>query len=228
MNNQEFFDWLQGWTEKLPIKTFEDFENPNRIALISVDMVNGFCHQGALASKEVNNIIPHVVDVFKKAKHYGVSHFLLLEDAHSKNAEEFNAYPPHCIKGTEESETIPEIASLSFSKEFEKFKKNAWSPAYDTTIDSWIKHHDKIDTFIIIGDCTDICVYAMALHLRMQSFANNQKRKIIIPANAVATYDMSVKKAEELGAFPHPEQLLHPLFLYHMALNAIEVIKKIE
>lgn len=226
--HQEFLHWLNEWVNNLPSKVFEDFDKPENIAIISVDMVNGFCHKGALASKEVNTIIPNVVEVFKKAKNYGVSHFLLLEDAHAKNAEEFIAYPPHCIKGTEESETIPEIDSLSFSKEFEIFKKNAWSPAYDTTIDEWIKQHNKIDTFIIIGDCTDICVYAMALHLRMQSFANNTKRRIVVPSNAVATYDMPVKKAQEIGAFPHDEALLHPLFLYHMALNAIEVIKAIQ
>ncbi|HEX8965289.1 MAG TPA: isochorismatase family cysteine hydrolase [Patescibacteria group bacterium] len=226
--NQEFLQWVQNWTEKLPSRVFEDFDEPEKIAVISVDMVNGFCHKGALASKEVEHIIPNVVNVFKKAKNYGVNHFLLLEDAHSQNAEEFTAYPPHCIKGTEESETIPEIANLSFAKEFQIFKKNAWSPAYDTTIDTYIKDHHKLDTFILIGDCTDICVYAMALHLRMQSFANNIKRRIIVVANSVATYDMPIKTAEELKVMPHDAKTLHAIFLYHMALNAIEVIKEIK
>jgi len=226
--HQEFLQWLHRWIEKLPSKVFEDFDQLERIALISVDMVNGFCHKGSLASSEVKSIIPSVVGIFKKAKNYGVSHFLLIQDAHHHEATEFDAYPPHCVKGSDEAEAIPELTELPFAKEFETIEKNSLSPAYETKFDVWLEKHPKIDTFIIVGDCTDLCIYSIAMHLRLYANAKNTYRRVIVPSNAVATYDMPVKKAEEIKALPHDEKLLHPLFLYHMALNAIEIIKEIE
>ncbi len=226
--HQEFLLWLHEWVNKLPSKVFEDFDNPERIAIISVDMVNGFCHKGSLASTEVKSIIPNVVHVFKKAKNYGVENFVLLQDAHHHEATEFEAYPPHCVKGTDEADAIPELKELSFANQFVTIEKNALSPAYETYFDEWLLKHPKVDTFIIVGDCTDLCVYSVAMHLRLYANAKNLNRRIIVPSNAVATYDMPVKKAQKIGALPHDEKLLHPLFLYHMALNAIEVIKEIK
>lgn len=226
--HQEFLHWLADWINNLPSKVFEDFDKPENIAIISVDMVNGFCHKGSLASNEVKSIIPNVVNIFKKAESYGVEKFLLIQDAHHHEATEFNAYPPHCVKGSDEAETIPELRSLPFANKFVTIEKNSLSPAYETEFDNWLTKHPKIDTFIIVGDCTDLCIYSVAMHLRLYANAKNIKRRIIVPSNAVATYDMSVKKAQETGALPHDEKLLHPLFLYHMALNAIEIVKQIE
>ena len=46
-----------------------------------------------------------------------------------------------------------------------------------------------------------------------------------MPANCVATYDMSVSDAQEFGAVPHDGDLLHHIFLYSMMLNGGEVVK---
>ncbi|MGH7245948.1 MAG: cysteine hydrolase family protein [Candidatus Levyibacteriota bacterium] len=225
--HDEFLNWLTSWKEKLSARTFSELGDPKNIAVISVDMVVGFCHTGPLASPQVHDTIPHVVEVFKNAYEHEVRNYLLLQDTHSQNAEEFNAYPPHCIQGTEESENIPELKALPFANLYQTFEKNALSPIYDTKINGWITDHPEVTTYIVVGDCTDLCVYNMAMNLRMSANAKNIKRKVIVVANAVATYDMSVTKATELGAMPHPEKLLHPLFLYHMALNGIEVIKEV-
>ena len=222
-----FLSWLDNWQNNLPTTSFSELGKPETIALVSVDMIVGFCHKGPLASEQVKNIISPVVDVFEKAHAYGVKHFLMFQDAHKENAEEFGAFPPHCIKGTEEAENIPELARLPFASEFITFEKNAWSPAYDTKLNEWISSHPEVTTFILVGDCTDICVYSAAMHLRMQANALHIKRTILIPANAVATYDMSVDKAKEIGAMPHSAYLLHQIFLYHMALSAITVLDHI-
>jgi nicotinamidase-related amidase len=227
MYNLEFLSWLSEWNKNLKKLDWENLGNPKTVAIISVDMVVGFCHKGPLSSENVKNIIPNVVEVFKKAHNSGVENFLLLQDTHDKNAEEFHAYPPHCIEGTDESENIPELANLSFVNLYTTFKKNSLSPAYDTEFDKWIKDHPEVTTFIIVGDCTDLCVYTIAMHLRMSANALRIARRVIIPENSVATYDMSVEKAKELTALPHDAKLLHDLFLYHMALNAIEVYAKV-
>ena len=228
MKENDFFDWLTSWEQNLSVKNIHDLQtDPKRIAVICVDMVVGFCHKGPLASAEVKSIIPDVVSLFNSAHKAGVEHFILVQDAHHNEAVEFAAYPPHCQKGTEEAETIPEIKQLPFVDTFTLIEKNSLSPAYNTEFDTYITNHSEIDTFIIVGDCTDLCIYSMAMHLRLSANAHNLQRKVIVPANAVSTYDMSVEAAKRLGAFPHPEKLLHPLFLYHMALNAVEIYKDV-
>lgn len=224
----DFLPWLSEWEKQLPAVHFSELQkDPQKIAVISVDMVVGFCHKGALASPEVKSIIPDVVEVFKNAHDYGVKTFLLAQDAHHHEATEFAAYPPHCVKGSDEAEAIPELKELPFSKEFTTVEKNSLSVAYNTTFDKLLKKQPQIDTFIIVGNCTDLCVYSMAMHLRLSANAENKNVRIVVPANAVGTYDMSVETAKMLGAMPHPAKLLHPLFLYHMALNAVEVYQSV-
>lgn len=224
----DFLPWLFDWHKHLPSKSFKDLEiNSKNTAVISVDMINGFCHQGPLASNEVKNIIPQVITTFKKAHDFEVKNFLLIQDAHSEKAEEFNAYPPHCVKGSTQAKIIPELQQLSFAKVFVTIEKNSLSPAYNTGFDNWLSENPQIDTFIIVGNCTDLCVYSIAMHLRLSANSKNEKRRIIIPSNAVATYDLSVQDAQKLGALPHDSNLVHPLFLYHMLLNGIEIINSL-
>jgi len=51
---------------------------------------------------------------------------------------------------------------------------------------------------------------------------------VIVPANCVQTWHLSVEDAEDLPAMPHHGDLLHTVFLYHMALNGIEVVSEIQ
>lgn len=228
MYNTEFLAWLATWNKNLKKLDWKNIGDPTTIAVVSVDMIVGFCHEGPLASENVKNIITDVASVFTKAHTAGVKNFLLLQDTHKKDAEEFHAYPPHCITGSDESQTIPELTVLPFANLYTVFEKNALSPAYDTAFDVWVKEHPEVTTFIIIGDCTDLCVYTIAMHIRMQANALQLKRQVIVPANAVATYDMSVAQAKKFEALPHDAKLLHDLFLYHMSLNGIDVYAKIE
>jgi hypothetical protein len=62
----------------------------------------------------------------------------------------------------------------------------------------------------------------------MDANERQAKRTVIVPENCVQTYDTSLQVAHEVGAYAHPGDLMHVLFLYHMALNGVEVIKAIE
>lgn len=227
--NNKFLQWIDNWYKNLTsVNWSEIVDNPQKTALIAVDLTNGFCHKGNLASKSVAEIIPDSVDLFKLADSKKVSKFLLIQDAHHPEASEFATYPPHCIKGSQEAETIPQLLQLSFSSRFEILEKNSISSSSGTALDSWILHNKNIDTFLIAGDCTDICVYLLAIHLKTSADAINLKRKIIIPANCVATYDLGIKKARELGSVPHDAETLHKIFLYQMMLNGMEVVGRIK
>ncbi len=220
-----FLHWLARWKDGLGTKSADEiFGEPHRAAVMSVDMVVGFCSDGPLASPRVAGIVSSVKGLFERAHKAGVMHFLLFQDRHEADALEFEAFGPHCIAGTAESETIPELANLPFSNLFRVIPKNSLSSAVGTTLDSWIDSQGEVDRFIVVGDCTDLCVYQLVMHLRIAANVSGLKRTVIVPADCVDTYDVPVDRASESGILPHDGELLHHLFLYHMALNGIDVV----
>ena len=123
--------------EKLkPFSLKKEIQNPEKTAIFSTDMIVGFCSQGNLASERIRKLIPPIVGLFKKANELGVNKFVLVQDARDAVAPEFEAWPSHCVKGTRESETVPEIANLDFSDEFTTILKNSLHPALNTKINS--------------------------------------------------------------------------------------------
>lgn len=220
-----FLDWLSSWRSGLEtVSAREIFDKPDRTAVLSVDMIIGFCAEGPLASPRVAGIVPAVVELFVKAHEAGVTQFVLFQDTHSDDAPEFEAFGPHAIVGSRESETIPELSALPFSSAFEIIPKNSLSAVIGTSFGDWLKSRPAIDRFIVVGDCTDLCVYQLVMHLKLSANAMNARRSVFVPANCVDTYDMPVDRASELGVLPHDAELLHAVFLYHMALNGIEVV----
>ena len=223
---KKFLDWISDWHKKLkPLRLSQISPDPKKIAIISVDMIEGFTHEGNLSSPRIKAIIPNIADLFHNAYNFGVRNFVLIQDTHHEKAREFSTYPKHAVKGSKESETIPELKNLQFSNIFEKIKKNSISPSYGTDFDKWLHDHKEVDTFIVVGDCTDICVYLTSLHLKVYADAFDMDRKVIVPENSVQTYDLSVEKAKDLGAIPHEGDFLHRVFLYHMRLNGVKVVK---
>ncbi len=228
VRSQPFLHYLQDWVTHLPDMGIADaIPNPDRAAVVSVEVINGFCTIGPLASPRVKAIIEPVVELFKLAWDRGVRNIILVQDTHEPDALEFAQYPPHCIRGTEVSQTVPEIKALPFFDKIRIFEKNSIETVLNTGFADWLIEHPEIDTFIAVGDCTDICTYQLAMRLRMDANARQLKRRVIVPVNTVDTYDLPVEAAKKVGAMPHDADLLHAIFLYHMALNGVEVVKQI-
>ena len=226
--SQPFFEWLVDWYQSLPALSVAELE-PAATMVLSVDLIRGFCTEGPLASPRVQGIVPAVVRLFQLLYDHGVRHFVLTQDTHSQDAPEFQAYAPHCLAGTAESETIPELLALPFSGQFVIFPKNSLSSMLGTGLPAWLENHPEIKNFVIVGDCTDLCIYTAAMDLRLRANALNIPGvRVIVPADCVQTYDLPVETAQQLGIMPHDGDLLHLVFLYMMALNGVKVVAKVE
>jgi nicotinamidase-related amidase len=227
-HSREFLNWLGAWYAHLtPLALADAITDPARTAILSVDLINGFCYEGNLASARVASVIPAAVRIFEEAYARGVRHFILSQEWHSEHAEEFKAFAPHGIRNTREAETVPELKALPFANEFVIVRKNSIHTLAHTDAEKWLDEHPEVDTFLVVGDCTDLCVYESAMDLKLRANALDIPRRVIVPANAVNTYDLPVGVAEKIGALPHDGDLLHALFLYQMALNQIEVVREI-
>ena len=224
-----FLNWLWDWQRQLPTVSFDEaIPDPERTAVLSVDLIVGFAYEGILSSPRVAGIVPAAVQLFERAKTAGVNEFVLTQDCHSDEAPEFGSFGPHCACGSKEAEMVPELASLHFSDSFTVMHKNSISSSIDTTLDAWLNAHQQdIDTFVVVGDCTDLCTYQLAMHLRLRANAHGYAQRVIVPADCVQTYDMPVDTAAELGIMPHDGDLMHAMFLYQMALNGIEVVSSL-
>lgn len=229
-HSHEFLSALMKWERDLPRIAWNDLHEDaqqGRVALFSVDMINGFCHQGALSSPRVKSIIPAVAAAFEGAYAVGVRDFVLAQDCHTPDAVEFADFPPHCQVGTGEADTVPELANLPFANLYTIFPKNSLSAFYGTGLGDWLDAHRNLRAAVIVGNCTDLCVHQMALHLKLHANAYNLEMRVIVPGNAVQTYDMPVETANAIGALPHDADFLHLVFLYHMRLNGVEVVREI-
>ena len=219
--NAKILDELEIWHEELkPLKMSELFKNgKEKIAFVSVDMINGFCCEGALSSPRVGAMANDLARTFKRARdEFSFKNFILIQDNHKEEASEFDAFPPHAVAGTNEAETIDELKNLDFFNEMKVFYKNSISSAYCEGFNRYLADNPDVDTFVIFGDCTDLCVYNLALHIKLSANEKNIKREVIVVSDLVQTYD----------APWHDGDFYHLVFLRHMQIAAnIKVVKSL-
>jgi nicotinamidase-related amidase len=227
-NSEPFLRYVVDWEARLPSLPLADLAaNPRRVAIISVDVINGFCNTGTLASPRIQGIVAPIADLFRAAATAGIHNLVLLQEAHEPDALEFAQYPAHGVRGTVEAEAVPELKALPFYDQMRLFTKNSIHPAFNTGLEPWLQEHPEVDTFIAVGDCTDLCTYQSAMYLKLRANAHQLPQRVIVPANCTQTFDTPLALARQIGALPHDGDLLHLIFLYSMQLNGIQVVRAI-
>ena len=107
--------------------------------------------------------------------------------------KEFEVFPPHCVRGTEEAEIIPELQQFAD----EVIPKIRFSGFYGTNLDERLRELNP-DKIIVVGDCTDICV------MHTVADARNRDYLVEVPADCVATFDQEAHRY----ALQHMEKIL--------------------
>lgn len=187
--------------------------NGNQTALIIVDMINGFAREGALKSPRVEELIPEIVKLSENCDKMGIMK-LAFADCHTDASPEFGAYPAHCMAGTLEAEVVDEIKEVGGYK---LIPKNSTNGFHEEDFRKWLNENPQLDTFIVVGDCTDICIQQFAITLKTWFNMQNKNHRVIVPVNAVDTYDLGT----------HNGDLVNVMALYNMIINGIEVVKEI-
>ena len=152
--------------------------------VLVVDMVRGFCQEGhnLYVGPTIREIIPRVQSLLRREKAAG-SHIIFLCDTHDPDDLEFNMFPPHCIRGSEEPEVIPELQEFAG----EVIPKRRFSAFFDTDLEQRLRELAP-DKIIIVGVCTNICVLYTAADARDRDYA------VAVPADCVATFDSDAHK----------------------------------
>lgn len=155
--------------------------NNHSTLVLVVDMINGFCKKGALASERCEGIIAPIKDLLlklPKAQH------VFIRDEHAEDAIEFKSFPPHC-HNKDESSVV---------KELKEFAKNAIDVAKNSTnaffaLGNKVANLGGFANILLVGVCTDICVMQLALTLRTYFNEINSPANVTVITDCVETYD---------------------------------------
>jgi nicotinamidase-related amidase len=173
--------------DQLPALDLDALDHKKTV-LVIVDMLEGFTRIGNLKSDKVEALIPEICAITTYCKDKGID-ILAFADEHDENSPEFALYGPHCIKGTKESEVVPEILEAAENR-LTIIGKNSNDGYFEKVFQGWLSQNPHKTQFVVVGDCTDLCVKAFAQSMKYHfDRMNHQEGSVLIPANAVATYE---------------------------------------
>lgn len=186
--------------------------NTNNTVLINIDVINGFVKEGNLYSKDIEKLVPRIIEYNNMFKEF---QRIYVRDNHHNESLEFKYFPEHGVG--EESQIISELHEFIDEKST-IVTKNSTNGFLARSFGEWLSNnYQDICNYIIIGDCTDICILQFALSLK--SFYNQWdiESRVIVPIDGVATYD----NKESL----HDGEIMNLFAFYNMDINGIEIVK---
>ena len=162
--------------------------------VLVVDMVVGFMEQGhnLYCGDEARGIIPSIQELIEREQAAGAE-VIFICDTHDPDDLEFQMFPVHCVRGTEEAEVISELRDYDGSI----LRKRRYSAFFETDLEQRLADLNP-EKIIICGVCTDICV------MHTTSDARNRDYVVEVPTDCVASFDPEA----HAYALKHMERIL--------------------
>ena len=199
--------------EDLPLSSL----NPKETALIVVDMVNGFAKEGVLSSPRVGALAAPIAALARVCRQKGMP-VVAFADTHTPDSIELAAYPPHCLRGTEEAALVSEleaVEAMDAPGSFTRIDKNSTNGFVEPLFDVWRREHPAVSTYVVVGDCTDICIHQFALTAKAFANTRNRPLRVLVPAALVDTFDGP----------GHAADLANAAALYSLRSNGAELCR---
>ena len=131
--------------------------------LIVVDLQNDFV-SGALGTKEAVEIVPYAVGRVVEGVNRGET-ILFTRDTHEAGSLETqegrNLPVPHCVRGTEGWEIIPQLTEYTLGRRI--LDKPTFGSAELGALLKELDRQEPVEKITLIGLCTDICVISNAM-----------------------------------------------------------------
>ncbi len=160
-------------------------------ATIVVDVLNGFCKEGNLASPRCAAAIPRIREIVAERQRAG-DQLIFLADTHDPDDREFEIFPVHCVRGTREAEVVDELRPFLGGARL--IRKRRYSGFFETDLDQVLRQLEPQEV-TVVGVCTDICVMHTVADLR------NRDYRVVVPATGVETFDAPGHPGDEVQRF---------------------------
>lgn len=198
----------------MKIKNKKDLENIEYLHVM-IDLIDGFMKEGALADPKMMRIVPEVQRLAEMFEDHPKGLNCYGEDWHPKNAEEFNVYAPHAIEYTKEAETIDELKQ--YKEGAITYKKNSTNLVLAPNFMKDLAKMKNLKVVVASGVLIDECVKKFVLTAKDLFDQNNRNVVIILPTNAVDTFNATGHIRDE--AFQNAVQ--------DMENHGIKIIKRL-
>ena len=129
-----------------------------------------------IVGEPARRIIPNIRSLLEKETEAG-SKIIYICDNHDPDDLEFQTFPKHCVKGTSETEIIPELANFPG----DVIPKKRYSGFFGTGLEQSLERLAP-DKLIVCGVCTDICV------LHTLGDARNRDYNLEVTVDCVASF----------------------------------------
>lgn len=160
-------------------------------AIVIADAINGFLKFGNLSSPRMLRILPCLEQHLRQEIEAG-SKIIFLHDNHAPDDPEFKMFPPHCIRGTDETRVVDELQP--YTEHAALIPKTKFDGFFGTTLEEELAAYGP-DEVILGGVCTDICVLHTAEGLVSRGY------RVIVPRFCVDTYDAPGHDGDEVNKF---------------------------
>ncbi|MGB9986803.1 cysteine hydrolase family protein [Salarchaeum japonicum] len=133
--------------------------DPDRTALVVVDMQNGFCHpEGSLYAPASGDAVAPVAGLAERARDAGVR-VVYTRDVHPPGQfddthyyDEFERWGEHVVEGSWDAELVDDLPDPDHVVE-----KHTYDAFHETELDGWLSARG-IDDFLVCGTLANVCV----------------------------------------------------------------------
>ncbi|RJS97064.1 cysteine hydrolase family protein [Halococcus sp. IIIV-5B] len=152
--------------------------DPDRTAVVVVDMQNGFCHpEGSLSAPASEDVIDPIADLVTDARAAG-ARTVFTRDVHPPEQfagnhyyDEFERWGEHVVEGSWEAEVVDELDG----KADHVVEKHTYDAFHDTELEGWLRARG-VDDLLICGTLANVCVLHTAGSAGLRDF-----RPVLVP-----------------------------------------------
>ncbi len=134
---------------------------PDRTAVVVVDMQNGFCHpEGSLYAPGSEAVVGSVTSLVERAREAGAS-IVYTRDVHPPEQfadthyyDEFDRWGEHVLEGTWDAELLETLDVREADLVVEKHTYDAF---HETQLEGWLDARN-VDDLVICGTLANVCV----------------------------------------------------------------------
>ena len=166
--------------------------------LLVVDMLKGFCEKGRplYCGPGVEPIVPFIRKLIEGCNQRDET-VIFICDRHEPDDLEFQIFPPHCIRGSEEAEVIDPLRDLARNQVL--ISKRRYSGFFGTNLEEVLAGLGA-ESVGVVGVCTNICVLYTVEELRNRDYPVRVYRRGVASFDAGAHLFALQQMEKVLGA----------------------------
>ena len=166
--------------------------------LVVIDMVKGFVDEGTLAAPSIKRVIPRQLELLEEYKNDENGLNVFVRDTHDEDSIEFKTFPPHCLRGTAETEVTDDLkAYVDGAADFEK---NSTNFMLAPGVMEFFNKLDNLEKVAFVGCLSEVCVKNAAITARNYFDQINRDVEVGVYEDAIDTFNAPGHEADEITA----------------------------